>query len=73
MSHDLCKSHALTRCTAHCHPSVLAGLAGLCAGISRPDLVRGVQLINISLRGLHVDRQPAWQRPLVASFQRLLK
>jgi hypothetical protein len=52
---------------------VVAGLAGLTAGILRPDLVRGVQLINISLRGLHVDRQPAWQRPLVAAFQRLLK
>lgn len=49
------------------------GLAGLCAGISRPELVRGVQLINISLRGLHVERQQPWQRPLVAAFQRLLK
>jgi hypothetical protein len=35
--------------------------------------VRGVQLINISLRGLHRQRQQPWQRPLVAAFQRLLK
>jgi len=32
-----------------------------------------VQVLNISLRGLHVDRQPAWQRPLVAAFQKLLR
>ncbi|WIA19379.1 hypothetical protein OEZ85_004004 [Tetradesmus obliquus] len=51
----------------------VGGLAGLKAGILRPDLVRGVQLINISLRGLHVERQQPWQRPLVAAFQRLLR
>jgi hypothetical protein len=49
------------------------GLAGLCAAIARPQNVLGVQLINISLRGLHVDRQAPWQRPLVAAFQRLLR
>ncbi|KAF8058837.1 MFDX1 [Scenedesmus sp. PABB004] len=51
----------------------VGGLAGLTAGIRRPDLVRGVQLLNISLRGLHVERQAPWQRPLVAAFQRLLQ
>jgi pimeloyl-ACP methyl ester carboxylesterase len=51
----------------------VGGLAALEAAIRRPDAVAGVQVINISLRGLHVDRQPAWQRPLVAAFQRLLR
>jgi hypothetical protein len=36
-------------------------------------LVRGVQLLDISLRGLHVDRTPAWLRPFVAALQRVLR
>lgn len=51
----------------------VGGLAALEAALSRPDAVAGVQVLNISLRGLHVERQPAWQRPLVAAFQRLLR
>lgn len=51
----------------------VGGLAALEAAIARPDAVAGVQVLNISLRGLHVDRQPEWQRPLVAAFQRLLR
>lgn len=51
----------------------VGGLAGLQAAINAPELVRGVQVINISLRGLHVKRQQPWLRPLVAAFQRLLR
>jgi len=51
----------------------VGGLAGLEAAIARPDLVQTVQLLDISLRGLHEKRTPSWQRPLVASFQRLLR
>ncbi|KAJ9530834.1 hypothetical protein QJQ45_028719, partial [Haematococcus lacustris] len=51
----------------------VGGLAGLEASILRPDLVKAVQLLDISLRGLHVKRQPPWQRPLVAAFQQLLR
>lgn len=29
--------------------------------------------MNISLRGLHVERQAPWQRPLVAALQRTLR
>jgi hypothetical protein len=35
--------------------------------------VRGVQLIDISLRGLHVKRTPPLLRPFIAAFQRLLR
>lgn len=49
------------------------GLAGLQAAIHAPSNVQGVQLINISLRGLHVKRQNAVQRPLIAAFQRVLR
>ena len=33
-----------------------------------PELVRGVVLINISLRGLHVTKQPALARPFIRSL-----
>jgi pimeloyl-ACP methyl ester carboxylesterase len=51
----------------------VGGLAALEAALRRPSAVAGVQVLNISLRGLHVDRQSEWQRPLVAAFQRLLR
>ncbi|KXZ44026.1 hypothetical protein GPECTOR_75g750 [Gonium pectorale] len=51
----------------------VGGLAGLQASITAPQLVAGVQCIDISLRGLHVKRQAPWQRPFVAAFQRFLK
>ncbi|KAG2483999.1 hypothetical protein HYH03_017166 [Edaphochlamys debaryana] len=51
----------------------VGGLAGLQASILAPSQVTGVQCLDISLRGLHVRRQPAWQRPLVAAFQRFLR
>ncbi|KAI8464386.1 MAG: Alpha/Beta hydrolase protein [Monoraphidium minutum] len=51
----------------------VGGLAALQAGIYAPARVPGVQLINISLRGLHVSRQPPLQRPLVAALQRVLQ
>jgi hypothetical protein len=54
-------------------PARPAGLAGLQAALYAPERVRGVQLINISLRGLHVERQSPLQRPLVALLQKVLK
>lgn len=38
-----------------------------------PEKCLGVQLMNVSLRMLHTTKQAPWQRPLVASFQRLLR
>ena len=38
-----------------------------------PDKVKAVQLLNVSLRGLHVSKQPALARPLISGFQSLLR
>lgn len=43
----------------------VGGLAGLQAAVTRPEQVRGVVLLDISLRGLHVSKQPAPFRPLI--------
>lgn len=51
----------------------VGGLAALQAALLAPERVPGVQLLNISLRGLHVQRQSALQRPLVAALQRVLR
>lgn len=50
-----------------------SGIAGLQAAVDAPEKVRGVQLMNVSLRMLHTTKQAPWQRPLVSSFQRLLR
>jgi hypothetical protein len=52
---------------------VCPGIAGLQAAVDAPDKVRGVQLLDISLRMLHTTKQQPWQRPLVSTFQRLLR
>lgn len=39
------------------------------AAIDDPALIRGVQIMNISLRMLHVSKQAPWQRPLVKALQ----
>jgi hypothetical protein len=41
--------------------------------VDAPELVRGVVLINISLRGLHVTKQPALARPFIAALQSTLR
>lgn len=50
-----------------------AGIAGLQAAVQAPEKVKGVQLLDVSLRMLHTKKQQPWQRPLVSSFQRLLR
>ncbi len=51
----------------------VGGVAALQAAVTRPQLARGVVLLDVSLRGLHVSKQPAFARPLIAAFQRLLR
>jgi pimeloyl-ACP methyl ester carboxylesterase len=51
----------------------VGGLSGMEACVSRPDLVKGVQLINVSLRGMNVKRTGPVMTPLISSFQRLLR
>ena len=52
---------------------VLAGIAGLQAAVDAPGRVAGVQLMDVSLRMLHTQKQAAWQRPLVTAIQRVLR
>eukprot|EP00199_Chlamydomonas_sp_CCMP681_P001899 CAMPEP_0119102830 /NCGR_PEP_ID=MMETSP1180-20130426/1445_1 /TAXON_ID=3052 ORGANISM="Chlamydomonas cf sp, Strain CCMP681" /NCGR_SAMPLE_ID=MMETSP1180 /ASSEMBLY_ACC=CAM_ASM_000741 /LENGTH=370 /DNA_ID=CAMNT_0007087191 /DNA_START=6 /DNA_END=1118 /DNA_ORIENTATION=+ len=51
----------------------VGGLSGLEAAIARPDLVKGVQLLDISLRALHMKRTNPLVLPLLNAFQRLLR
>ncbi|KAK9802832.1 hypothetical protein WJX73_004149 [Symbiochloris irregularis] len=51
----------------------VGGLAGLQAAVDDPSKVRGVQVMNISLRLLHVRNQPEWKKPFVRGFQSLLR
>lgn len=59
-------------------PAVLScnsvgGLAGLEAAILSPEAVKAVQVINMSLRGLHVQRTNPLVRPVIAAFQQFLR
>ena len=51
----------------------VGGIVGLQAAATAPSLARGVQLLDVSLRMLHVTKQAAWQRPAVAAVQALLR
>ncbi|KAK9814391.1 hypothetical protein WJX72_005098 [[Myrmecia] bisecta] len=51
----------------------VGGLAGLQAAVYQPNQVRGVQLLNISLRMLHLSKQNRFQRPFVKALQQVLR
>lgn len=51
----------------------VGGIAGLQAAVDNPTLVPAVQIMNVSLRMLHVTKQPTWARPLISSLQTLLR
>lgn len=61
------------------HPTALicnsvGGIAGLQAAIDdSSSLIKAVQVINISLRMLHINKQAPWQRPLVKALQNTLR
>lgn len=50
-----------------------AGLVGLQAAVMEPQTCKGILLINISLRMLHIKKQPWFGRPFIKSFQNLLR
>jgi pimeloyl-ACP methyl ester carboxylesterase len=59
-------------------PSVLVcnsvgGVVGLQAAVDRPDLIKGVVLIDISLRMLHTKKQNPFQRPFTSLIQTVLR
>jgi len=51
----------------------IGGIVGLKTAVDRPDIVKGVQLLNLSLRLLHIRNQPPLLRPLIRAFQDFLR
>lgn len=51
----------------------VGGIAGLQAAMDDPSVVVAVQVMNISLRMLHVTKQVAWMRPFIAKLQSTLR
>ena len=51
----------------------VGGVAGLQAALDKPDNCLGLCLINISMRGLHVTKQPAFAKPIIEAFQTFLR
>ncbi|CAN8300734.1 unnamed protein product [Cochlearia groenlandica] len=64
---DVVKDEAFFICNS------IGGLVGLQAAVDKPDICRGIMLLNISLRMLHVKKQPFIARPFIRSFQSLLR
>ena len=46
----------------------VGGVAGLQAAVDAPEKIKGVVLMNISLRGLHVTKQPPFARPFIKAY-----
>ncbi|RZC82840.1 hypothetical protein C5167_045625 [Papaver somniferum] len=51
----------------------IGGLVGLQAAVMEPQICKGIVLLNISLRLLHIKKQPWFGRPFIRSFQNLLR
>ncbi|MBA0786860.1 hypothetical protein Gotri_027759, partial [Gossypium trilobum] len=67
---DFCSSVVKDKAFFICNS--IGGLVGLQAAVAKPEICRGLFLLNISLRMLHVKKQPWFGRPFIASFQSLL-
>ncbi|XP_027117006.1 uncharacterized protein [Coffea arabica] len=64
---DVVKDEAFFICNS------IGGVVGLQAAVTQPQLCRGIVLLNISLRMLHIKKQPWYGKPLIKSFQNLLR
>ncbi|XP_048327090.1 pheophytinase, chloroplastic isoform X2 [Ziziphus jujuba] len=64
---DVVKDDAFFICNS------IGGLVGLQAAVMEPKICKGIMLLNISLRMLHIKKQPWYGRPLIKSFQSLLR
>ncbi|KAJ6791497.1 pheophytinase, chloroplastic isoform X1 [Iris pallida] len=51
----------------------IGGVVGLQAAIMEPQVCKGILLLNISLRMLHIKKQPWYGKPFIKSFQSLLR
>ncbi|XP_059659609.1 pheophytinase, chloroplastic [Cornus florida] len=64
---DVVKDDAFFICNS------IGGVVGLQAVVMEPRICKGIILLNISLRMLHIKKQPWFARPLIRSFQSLLR
>lgn len=64
---DVIKDEAFFICNS------IGGLVGLQAAVMEPQICKGIVLLNISLRLLHIKKQPWFGRPFIRSFQNLLR
>ncbi|KAL5980778.1 hypothetical protein ACLOJK_028688 [Asimina triloba] len=64
---DVIKDEAFFICNS------IGGLVGLQAAVMEPKICKGMMLLNISLRMLHIKKQPWFGRPFIRSFQNLLR
>ncbi|GBG86941.1 hypothetical protein CBR_g44394 [Chara braunii] len=48
-------------------------ITGLQVAVSAPDVVRGLVLLNVSLRLLHIKKQKWFAKPFIKAFQTLLR
>ncbi|EOY32293.1 PREDICTED: pheophytinase, chloroplastic isoform X3 [Theobroma cacao] len=68
---DFCSSVVKDKAFFICNS--IGGLVGLQAAVTKPQICRGILLLNISLRMLHITKQPWFGRPFITSFQSLLR
>ncbi|KAG8080012.1 hypothetical protein GUJ93_ZPchr0007g4213 [Zizania palustris] len=64
---EVVKSEAFFICNS------IGGLVGLQAAVMEPQKCKGIFLLNISLRMLHIDKQPWFGKPFIKSFQNVLR
>ncbi|GLU19593.1 hypothetical protein SLE2022_358340 [Rubroshorea leprosula] len=64
---DVIKDEAFFICNS------IGGLVGLQAAVLQPQICKGIVLLDISLRMLHIKKQPWIGRPFITLFQSLLR
>ncbi|XP_011025150.1 PREDICTED: pheophytinase, chloroplastic [Populus euphratica] len=64
---DVVKDEAFFICNS------IGGVVGLQAAVIDSQICKGIMLLNISLRLLHIKKQPWFGRPFIRSFQSLLR
>ncbi|KAK8460707.1 hypothetical protein SEVIR_2G376700v4 [Setaria viridis] len=64
---EVVKSEAFFICNS------IGGLVGLQAAVMEPQKCKGIVLLDISLRMLHIKKQPWFGKPFIKSFQSLLR
>ncbi|PON64144.1 Alpha/beta hydrolase fold [Parasponia andersonii] len=68
---DFCKEVVKDEAFFICNS--IGGVVGLQAAVMEPKICKGIMLLNISLRMLHIKKQPWFGRPFIRSFQNLLR